>query len=92
MPLVVPGLNSVAPKSQAEDWTMKLLGKSIGEKNDETVSPPPHPLPRHLNTDPVPALDIPFLIPTSEQAKPVWKSRIQPQIRAAPSVYKQNLD
>jgi len=39
MPLVVPGLNTSDIASTAEDWSFKLLGKKIGNKDDETVSP-----------------------------------------------------
>lgn len=38
MPLVVPGINSGDAKTQGTDWQMKLMGKKIGEKTDETVS------------------------------------------------------
>ena len=42
MPLVVPGLQSKDGKG--EDWTSKLMGKSLGDAHNETVSPAP-PLP-----------------------------------------------
>lgn len=38
MPLVVPGINSNEAKTQGMDWQMKLMGKKIGDKTDETVS------------------------------------------------------
>lgn len=37
MPLVVPGLQSKDGKG--EDWTSKLMGKSLGDSHNETVSP-----------------------------------------------------
>lgn len=40
MPLVVPGVNSPDASTAGTDWTMKLLGKKIGDKHDETVSLP----------------------------------------------------
>lgn len=36
MPLVVPGLQSKDGKG--EDWTTKLMGKSLGDSHNETVS------------------------------------------------------
>jgi hypothetical protein len=36
MPLVVPGIQSKDGKG--EDWTTKLMGKSLGDAHNETVS------------------------------------------------------
>lgn len=36
MPLVVPGIQSKDGKG--EDWTAKLMGKSLGDAHNETVS------------------------------------------------------
>lgn len=35
MPLVVPGIQSKDGKG--EDWTSKLMGKSLGDNHNETV-------------------------------------------------------
>ena len=53
MPLVVPGLMS-SSKDKNDDWATKLMGKKLGDSNDNTVrlslSIPPsslHTIPHH---------------------------------------------
>lgn len=38
MPLIVPGLQTKDGKDELSKWENELLGKTIGDKSDETVS------------------------------------------------------
>ncbi|KAG0649814.1 hypothetical protein D0Z07_3827 [Hyphodiscus hymeniophilus] len=38
MPLVVPGINSGGDASKTEEWTNKLVGKTLGEGSSNEVN------------------------------------------------------
>lgn len=81
MPLVVPGIQS---KDGNDDWSTKLMGKSIGESHNETVRS--HVSYRHPASTPYP-------VPFSRQpyTEAAWPESVQTFANTQQTFAKQDL-